>query len=593
MSLDFRNINTVWGSLIAEIFYQLGLQNAVISPGSRSTPLTIAFAQHSSINTIPILDERSASFFALGLAKRTNLPTVLICTSGTAGANYFPAIIEAKYSHIPLIILTADRPHELRNCHAGQTINQVNLYGNYPTWQTELSLPSIELDKLFYLRQNLIYAWERSQYPIKGVVHINIPFNEPLAPIKTLNLASEKQSFINQQLLNNFRHNQTKLSVNLALDSSIINQWQNYHKGIIIAGVDFTINPQLYCQAIANLAYFLNFPVLAEALSPIRNYADLNSYLVITYEMILRNAVNAEELIPEIVILIGEYPTSKTLRNWLEKLKIKTYIITDNYDNLDALHSSSIHLRFNPLDLVYLMQDLTDLKQELGIVNNENEYLNKWLKIDQEINHNINQLMKDSNDLFEAKVAWLLSQNLPAKTPVIIANSMSVRYAEFFWQKNNRQFSIYFNRGANGIDGTLSTALGVAYQNQSSVLLTGDLALLHDTNGFLLKPYFRGSLTIILVNNQGGGIFEMLPIADFQDIFEDYFATPQLVNFADLSQIYQLEYQLINSWQELIFSLNPLPQQGIRILEVKTDRKRDSIWLNQCLFDLGKSLNSQ
>lgn len=202
MTLNFSNINTLWSSIIVETLAKLGLKDAVISPGSRSTPLTLAFAQNNLINSIPILDERSASFFALGLSKKNKIPTVLVCTSGTAGANFYPAIIEAKYSNIPLIILTADRPPELRNCHAGQTINQVNLYGNYPNWYTELSLPSIDLERLFYLRQNIVYSWEKSYFPCGGIVHINIPFREPLAPICELEISKEKKLLsINNYLL--------------------------------------------------------------------------------------------------------------------------------------------------------------------------------------------------------------------------------------------------------------------------------------------------------------------------------------------------------------------------------------------------------
>lgn len=584
MGLDFRNVNTVWSSLIAETLFLSGLQTAVISPGSRSTPLTIAFTQHPHINTIPILDERSASFFALGVAKRTHLPTVLICTSGTAGANYYPAVIEARYSHVPLIILTADRPPELRNCHGGQTINQVNLYGDYPTWQTELSLPSVDLERLFYLRQNIIYAWERCRFPTVGVVHLNIPFREPLAPIKTWDLPPEKHDFLNKQLFKNFPKLNYNLNYNLPADLNIINQWQDYERGIIIAGVDSTSEPKLYCQAIANFAQYLNFPVLAEALSPVRNYADFNNYLVTTYEIILRESIYAEELIPEIVILIGEYPTSKTLRNWLNKNKNKniTYIIANNNDNLDAIHTNSIHLRTNIINLSKVIE-----KNKIIEENKLKKYfLNTWIKLEETIGKNINKIMVDKSDLFEAKVAWFLSQNLPKITNVFIANSMSVRYAEFFWQKNNNQLSIYFSRGANGIDGTLSTALGVAYQQKNSILLTGDLALLHDTNGFLINQYFQGSLTIILINNQGGGIFEMLPVAEYREVFEDYFATPQQVNFTDLSKTYNLEYKFINNWSELESLIKFFPDQGIRILEIKTNRQADSIWLNHNLSKL-------
>jgi 2-succinyl-5-enolpyruvyl-6-hydroxy-3-cyclohexene-1-carboxylate synthase len=183
MPLDFTNTNLIWTSILAETLHRLGLTTAIVCPGSRSAPLAIAFANHPHIEAIPVLDERSASFFALGIARQSHRPVVLICTSGTAGANFYPAVIEAKESGVPLMILTADRPPELRDCNAGQAIDQHKLYGTFPNWQTELAIPSLELPMLAYLRQTLIHAWERALYPVSGVVHLNLPFREPLAPI--------------------------------------------------------------------------------------------------------------------------------------------------------------------------------------------------------------------------------------------------------------------------------------------------------------------------------------------------------------------------------------------------------------------------
>ena len=184
MAIAFTNINQVWADIFTETLKRLGLTCAVICPGSRSTPLAVAFSQHCpDIEAISILDERSASFFALGQAKATGHPVVLVCTSGTAGANFYPAVIEAKESRVPLLVLTTDRPPELRDCHSGQTIDQLKLYGNYPNWQTELALPSPNMGMLAYLRQTVIHSWERCLNPIQGPVHLNIPFRDPLAPI--------------------------------------------------------------------------------------------------------------------------------------------------------------------------------------------------------------------------------------------------------------------------------------------------------------------------------------------------------------------------------------------------------------------------
>ncbi|HBL14789.1 MAG TPA: 2-succinyl-5-enolpyruvyl-6-hydroxy-3-cyclohexene-1-carboxylic-acid synthase, partial [Cyanobacteria bacterium UBA11162] len=205
-----------------------------------------------------------------------------------------------------------------------------------------------------------------------------------------------------------------------------------------------------------------------------------------------------------------------------------------------------------------------------------NTYLQNWCEAEAWVRTAIDQKMASLGHLFEGKAAWLLSQILPPGTPLFIANSMPVRDVEFFWCPGNMGIQPYFNRGANGIDGTLSTALGIAHRNQSAVMLTGDLALLHDTNGFLLNRKLVGHLTIVLINNQGGGIFEMLAIAEFEPPFEEFFATPQDVNVAQLCLSYGVEHQLIESWEELTQLLNPLPSKGLRVLELRTDRKADA-----------------
>ena len=564
--IDFSNTNTVWGSAIAETFSCLGITTAILCPGSRCTPLTIAFAQHPDIETIPILDERSAAFFALGSAKRTGLPTILVCTSGTAGANFYPAVIEAKESHIPLIILTADRPPELRNCHAGQTIDQVKLYGDYPTWYSELAIPEVNLEMLRYLRQNIIQAWKRSLSPVPGVVHLNLPFREPLAPISQPKVQKLQKQFPIKEFFDRIA---ASISTRENFVSLPIDKWLSRDRGIIIAGLAQPKDPELYCQAIAKLARLLSFPVLAEALSPIRNYAALNPYLISTYDAILRDEVSSLKLVPDMVIQIGELPTSKQLRTWLNSIDANYWIIDSSWDNLDSLHRSSVYINASIAAISHSIYcDKPD--------KSTSEYCQQWLAKETETRNKINSKMESYDILYEGKVAWLLSQILPNRTPVFLANSMSVRNAEFFWQPNNKQIIPYFSRGANGIDGTLSTALGIAHRNQPTVLLTGDLALLHDTNGFLIQNKFRGHLTIILINNNGGGIFEMLPIAEYESTFEEYFATPQSVNFAKLAATYSIDYQYIDRWQQLQLLLTELPTTGIRILELSCDRKGDA-----------------
>ena len=570
MKIDFRNVNTAWAAVLVETLYRCGLTMAVICPGSRSTPLTVAFANHPEIQTIPILDERSAAFFALGRAKKTGLATALVCTSGTAGVNFYPAVVEAKQSSVPLIILTADRPPELRHCHAGQTIDQVKLYGNLPNWQCELALPQADLGMLAYLRQNIIQAWSRSLVPTPGVVHLNLPFREPLAPIVQPELVKFGSQFDEEDFFSRVGCSPTPKSPPWDFP---IDKWQG-KSGIIIAGLAQPSDPQKYVEAIASISRLLSFPVLAEALSPVRNYADLNPYLITTYDAILRQNLSTPELIPEIVIQVGELPTSKQLRTWLGNIAAERWIIDPRSDNFDPLHGKTIHLR----GAIEQLQYDTNLKPQ----PNSRQLCQYWCQLEAETRTTIDRTLQSGDRFYEAKAAWLISKSLPPKTPIFLANSMSVRNAEYFWQPNNSQTAVYFSRGANGIDGTLSTALGIAYQD-AGVLLTGDLALLHDTNGFLIGQKFCGHLTVVVINNHGGGIFGMLPIADFDEVYEEYFATPQSVDIARLCVAYDIEHRRIDSWQQLAELLNNLPATGIRVLEVVCDRTADAAWLKSNL----------
>ncbi|BCL36985.1 2-succinyl-5-enolpyruvyl-6-hydroxy-3-cyclohexene-1-carboxylic-acid synthase [Nostoc sp. MS1] len=565
---SFKNINQLWAYVFTETLKRLGLTCAVICPGSRSTPLAVAFAQQApDIEAISILDERSAAFFALGVAKATGRPVAVVCTSGTAGANFYPAVIEAKESRVPLLLLTTDRPPELRECHSGQTIDQVKLYGNYPNWQAELALPVPEIEMLAYLRQTLIHTWHRTQAPTQGPVHLNIPFRDPLAPIPDgTDLSHLLSQFHPEEFFAAITPTQLP-TPNSQLP--IPSEWSQSQRGVIIAGVAQPQQPQEYCRAIAKLSLTLKWPVLAEGLSPLRNYADLNPYLISTYDLILRNQELAKQLAPDMVIQVGDMPTSKELRNWINDHQPRRWVIDPSYENLDPLHGRTAHLR--------MRVENVGVGGEGG-VNYLPDYLRLWCDAESKVRVNVDDTFSKMEDLVECKAAWLISQALPPGTPLFISNSMPVRDVEFFWKPNNLGVRSHFNRGANGIDGTLSTALGISHRHQSSVMLTGDLALLHDTNGFLIRNKFVGHLTIILINNNGGGIFEMLPIAKFDPPFEEFFGTPQDIDFAQLCATYAVQHELITSWQLLQQKLNPLPTQGIRVLEIQTNRKLDAKW---------------
>ena len=560
-ALDFRNTNSLWAGVLVETLHRLGLRQAVVSPGSRSAPLTFAFARHREIEAIAVLDERSAAFFALGLAKQRMQPVALLCTSGTAAANYFPAIVEARESGVPLLVLTADRPPELRACASGQTIDQQKLYGGYVNFYHELAVPEPSESRLRYLRQTVVQAHARTLGPEAGPVHLNAPFRDPLPPIADDTAAKFATGFDWEAFFA-----EVAPPAECSLSAAVPPFSTDVH-GLIVAGPAQPADPAAYAGAVGEIARRLGWPVLADGLSPLRNHAARVPGLVTTYAGILRNAAAAERLRPERVLCLGGWPTSKALRGWLETCDAPTLLVGEPADNRDALHGRTRSLRIS----------LAAFAEQLPRATESNGYEQMWAGFERRARAALDARLAAAEELFEPKAAWLLAQHLPAGTALSIANSMPVRDVELVWPAGDRAIRPVFNRGANGIDGTLSTALGVAHgAERPAVLLTGDLALLHDTNGFLLRPKLRGALTVVLINNRGGGIFEHLPVAQFDPPFEEFFATPQEANVAQLCAAYGAEHVTVRDWAQFTGLISVLPATGIRVLEVWTNRKRDT-----------------
>lgn len=557
--IDPRNANTVWASVLVETLHRCGVRQAVISPGSRSGPLATAFARHAGIEAVPVLDERSAGFFGLGLARQRLQPVALVCTSGTAAANLLPAVIEARESAVPLVVLTADRPPELRDCNAGQAIDQQKLFGSYPAFYHELAVPELNERLLRYLRQTVAHACGRATNPFAGPVHLNVPFRDPLAPVPD-DAGEAFAADLDWERF--FAHLGPAQSAEPLARPPLLSP--DLH-GIIVVGPAQPRDPDAFAAVVGEIARKLNWPVLADALSPIRHHGARVPRVVTTYDAILRRREAAERLKPDAVLCLGGWPTSKLLRGWLQEAQAPTWIVSLRPENRDALHGAA---RQVAVSLRTLAASLPD-----GTVGGG--YAGLWQEQDERAAAVLADRMENESVLFEPKAAWLLARHLPADTPVFLASSMPVRDAEYVWPLNERRLRPFFNRGANGIDGTLSTALGVAHGNAPAVLLTGDLALLHDTNGFLIGPKLRGSLTIVLVNNRGGGIFNHLPIADYDPPFEQFFATPQQADFAALARAYGAEHVAVRDWTQFAELISALPASGIRVLEIGTDRKAD------------------
>lgn len=560
-ALSRSNVASAWGALTMEVLARLGVQTVVTSPGSRSTPLTVAAARNPKIEALTILDERSASFFALGLAKRTHRPVALVCTSGSALANYMPAVVEASMSGTPLLLLTADRPPELQDCNSGQTIDQIKLFGQYVKHFHNLALP--DTDRFDYLRQTLVHGVAQSLQPCPGPVHLNVPFRDPLAPeegaepICTEEVLEKAATVITRPT--------EAVTTFSGFDTVAVERLMSHTKGIVVVGTE---NPpcgdEAFADAVAIISRRLGWPVLADVLNPLRNHAGENDALVTTYDAFLRSEA-AAALQPSAVLQIGNLPTSKVLRAWLCELEASSFLLTRLSDNTDPLHRVATPL----------YGDAHALAEMLPHQQAHADWVESWKQVESNYRARLDRQLDSMEERFEGKVAWLLSQYAPIGASVFLANSMSVRYGEYFWKPGGRGITICCNRGANGIDGTLSTAMGMAHGGKPAILLTGDLAFLHDSNGLLAKEQMRGSLTIVLINNAGSGIFEYLPIAAQKEVFESHFATPQHVDFELLCRAHGVGYQRVEDWEALKDVISELPQTGLRVLEFKTDRKVD------------------
>lgn len=553
--IDWRNRNTLWASVLVETCVRLGLRHVVLAPGSRSAPLALACGAHPGLEVIPVLDERCAGFMALGLSKRMGIPVMLLCTSGTAGGHFLPAVMEACESQLPLLILTADRPPWLRQCRAGQTVDQTKLYGSFAQFFLELALPDPQL--LGYLRQTIRFAWERCLYPQAGVVHLNVPLDEPLDP--SPDGLTCPDNFEEGAFWDN-----TQPCPGSSGAPPSLPPWTG--SGILVAGWDEPLDPHAYCQGAITLSHRYSLPILADALSPLRHYP--GSQAITTYDWFLRDPQRLPR--PDFVVQIGDLPTSKVLRSWLTG--IPRWVIDPRPVNRDPLHGPVQHLRFE-------VGCLGDGKvSPSGGCTPWHDQEQRWAAFREHV-------LASLPGLSASHVPWLLGKHLPPQTQICVANSLAVREVEWFWPGTDKQFRFFCNRGGNGIDGTLSTALGISYRAAPTLLLTGDLAFLHDSNALLIPPHWQGSLTIVVINNQGGGIFQMLPIARplaGDPLFEKVVLTPQRVDLGLLAAAHGISHHQVTDPATFCALIQTLPP-GIRILEVPSDGLAESRW-RQDLF---------
>ncbi|MDX2188138.1 MAG: 2-succinyl-5-enolpyruvyl-6-hydroxy-3-cyclohexene-1-carboxylic-acid synthase [Opitutaceae bacterium] len=555
-TLDFRNTNSLWCSVLVETLVRCGVRHAVCSPGSRSTALTVALAAHPSVDALPVLDERSAGFIALGLAKRTRRPVVLVCTSGSAAANYWPAVVEAQAAQLPLVVVTADRPPEMRGCTSGQTIDQLKLYGTYVQHAVELAVPEANAQQIAYLRQTVAFAALRSAEPVSGPVHLNAPFRDPLPPV--LDGSTDHLRGVITEAF--FAH----LTGVVSTRRSSVELEFSSERGVIVAG---TYAPGLgedYEDALISAQRATGWPILADPLSPARRSALLIKGLVTTYDSILRSPAARNLLRPSEVLCLGAWPTSKVLRGWMQECGAEITVVAPEGENRDALHGRTRHILARPGHVAYRSSAAAD-----------NVFLSLWMKAEEAARAVIDGELAARDDLFEPKAIWLLSKQVAPKSQIFVANSMPIRDAEYVTASRGDGPRLFCNRGANGIDGNVSSALGLAHDGPPTFAVVGDLAFFHDSNALLSVPRFRGNLTLVVINNDGGGIFEHLPIATSDVPFRDFFLTPQSVDVGLLCQAHRVPHQAVSEWSAFERELAH-PQTGVRVLELRTNGKRDA-----------------
>lgn len=563
-------MNEYIAALVDE-FYQLGVRHAVFSPGSRSTTMAMLFKEHEGFETYMNIDERSASFMALGIAKAHKEPTILVCTSGSAVSHYLPAVLEAQYSGVPLIVLSADRPHTLLHVGAPQTVDQHKIFGTAVNYFEELAVPQ-ESHYYTYPRQVARKAYMKAMDTKKGPVHINVPLFEPLVPELSRNhfeagrssfkvVKPNYSSVFGCDNRNNLPHinNATDIAHGNDGTKEINDLLERYERILILAGPQIDIDE---AETICSFGEALQAPILADPLSNVRG-CDTSKVVISTYDALLARQALWYELKPDCVIQFGQIVVSKRVQQMIASWTDVEYIeVNPTMDSMNPTGKTTMH-----------MQASIDVFTHLyGKNNNSDTYLNIWRRLDQAGKKQLS-LASDEPHCFEGRTIRELQKQIPEDGQIFVANSMTIRDFDYFWFSGESKAVLYGNRGVNGIDGTISTALGLAVNGRPTYLVTGDLSLFHDLNGLAVAKTHNLNLTIILHNNDGGGIFEYLPQKGTKH-FDYLFSTSQGLDYSGAAKLYGCGYTKISSPDELSSVLANVSQEtGVHIIEIPTNRE--------------------
>lgn len=544
-----------------------GVTDVVISPGSRSTPLSMTMVQHPQIKEWILVDERSAAFFALGLAKESEKTVALVCTSGTAAANYFPAIVEAHYSRVPLLILTADRPHELRDIGAPQAIDQIKMFGGYVKWFHEMALPEASDAMFHYVRRNASRAVQTANQGVCGPVHLNFPFREPLVPDFNLENIWGEELEENRPFTPFYDGIKQLTSEQI---EEIKNLLQHHKKGLFVVGPQ--TNKQL-AQVIVTLATKWQIPILADPLSQLRTGEHNKGNIVETYDAFLRDNAIRKSLTPDFIIRFGAMPISKAFLFYMkENAHIPQFVVEPFVGIREPVGNSTNMVHVDPV--LFCKQVEKHVPHQ-----SRSEWLETWIKMNDIARYHL--VNEEDMKLTEGNATRILLEQVPEESTLFIGNSMAIRDVDTFLMVSEKRFSLLANRGANGIDGVVSSSVGAGATRRRVTLLIGDLSFYHDMNGLLAAKQYHLDVTIVLMNNNGGGIFSYLPQSETANKkqFELLFGTPLHLDFKHTAALYEANYSVPKSIESFKAALHQSYQErGLSIIEVKSDRTENKEW---------------
>jgi 2-succinyl-5-enolpyruvyl-6-hydroxy-3-cyclohexene-1-carboxylate synthase len=584
--MDPTNHNTALASAFAEELARGGLRRAVVSPGSRSTPLAVALWREPGIEVTVILDERSAGFFALGAAQASGEPVALLCTSGTALANYHPAVAEADLACIPLVVLSADRPPELRGIGAGQVIDQIKTFGEAVRWFCEVGTHDADDTGLLHLRSVACRALARARGEIRpGPVHLNFPLREPLAPIPV-----EGAVTATDPLALHGREGRPLTAVtrvDLEPTAFVLDEVAG-HIGDAIAGVIIAgrqTDPELR-EPLAHLARVSGFPILAEPTSQMRFGPHDRSYVISTYDTLLRDEHFAKGVVPELVLRFGELPTSKPLREWLAASGADQIVVDPTGGWNEPTNMAAAILRVDPTEAASgWATRLEKLSSEGGargplpsqtagrFVQGPSRPAPKaWLEAEAMAQTGIAEALAEEKEITEPALHAALGRAYRDGELVYTSSSMPIRDQEAFLAPGEADVLFLCNRGANGIDGLISSGIGAAEASgRPTTIVTGELGFLHDLGGLAALRDVETPVRIVVIDNGGGGIFHFLPQKSALEAeeFEALFGTPRAVSVEKAAALFDLPYTRLESLDDLPTAL----AAGTGLIEVRTDRQ--------------------